>query len=197
MPKVSEEHRQARRDEIARAALACFARKGYERTSMADIIAESGLSAGAIYGHYASKKDLFISVIGHLLAKRQSELEERTGEGPALSPGQIMISLINGIRSEPVEARMLLQLWAEAAFDREMHEIVSEFLKRFHATIHRHILAWIAEDPQRGGDDPQRYAERLTPVVLGLGPGFMVQRALVDDFDEDDFLAMLPEVLPG
>ena len=55
MPKVSEEYRTARRSEIARAALRCFARKGFDATSMADIIAESGLSAGAIYGHYKSK----------------------------------------------------------------------------------------------------------------------------------------------
>ena len=50
MPKVSEQHREARRDQIVDAALRCFSRKGFQRTSMADIIAESGLSAGAIYG---------------------------------------------------------------------------------------------------------------------------------------------------
>ena len=49
MPKVSQEHRDARRAQILRAAAACFERKGYQRTTMADIIRESGLSAGAIY----------------------------------------------------------------------------------------------------------------------------------------------------
>lgn len=197
MPKVSEEHRQARRDEIARAALACFARKGYQRTSMADIIAESGLSAGAIYGHYASKKELFVEVAGELLSNRQSELDERARQGAPLSPGQIMATLFDGLRNEPVDPRLLLQLWGEACLDDEINVLVGGFLARLRATIHQHVSAWIAADPARGGDDPERYGERLAPVLLALGPGFMLQRALVDDFDEDDFLAMLPEVLPG
>ena len=54
MPKVTDEYRIAKREEIADAALRAFRRKGFQGASMADIIAESGLSAGAIYGHFAS-----------------------------------------------------------------------------------------------------------------------------------------------
>ena len=74
MPKVTEAYRDARRDEIAAAALRCFAAKGFHRTSMADIIAESGLSAGAIYGHYESKEALLSTVAGRILSARGSEL---------------------------------------------------------------------------------------------------------------------------
>ncbi|PVR94745.1 TetR family transcriptional regulator, partial [Salmonella enterica subsp. enterica serovar Anatum] len=34
MPKVSQEHRDARRAQILQAAAACFERKGYQRTTM-------------------------------------------------------------------------------------------------------------------------------------------------------------------
>ena len=44
-----------------------FARKGFQATSMADIIAESGLSAGGIYGLYKSKEDLIQVAIAELL----------------------------------------------------------------------------------------------------------------------------------
>ena len=58
MPKVTEEHRLAKHDEILDAALRAFSRKGFQATSMAEIIAESGMSAGAIYRYFASKADI-------------------------------------------------------------------------------------------------------------------------------------------
>jgi AcrR family transcriptional regulator len=47
---------------ILEAALRCFARKGYLRTSMDDIVAESGLSKGTLYWHFENKSDLFINL---------------------------------------------------------------------------------------------------------------------------------------
>ena len=83
MPKVTEAHRQARRSEITDAALRCFAAKGFRGTSMADIIAASGLSAGAIYGHYASKEELFAAAARQVLSARTVELEDlRAEQGP-------------------------------------------------------------------------------------------------------------------
>jgi AcrR family transcriptional regulator len=54
-PDVSAE----RRGQIIEAALACFTRKGYVNTTMDDIVAESGLSKGAIYWYFKSKDGLF------------------------------------------------------------------------------------------------------------------------------------------
>ncbi|MBX3104032.1 MAG: TetR family transcriptional regulator [Cryobacterium sp.] len=51
MPKLTEGRRQARRDQISDAALRCFSVRGVERTSIAEITKESGLSAGSIYVH--------------------------------------------------------------------------------------------------------------------------------------------------
>ncbi len=39
-----------------------FSTKGYHETSMDDIVEKSGLSKGAIYGHFESKDELFIAV---------------------------------------------------------------------------------------------------------------------------------------
>jgi AcrR family transcriptional regulator len=58
MPRVSKEHRQARHDQILNAALECFAKKGFHRTSMRDIFSKAGLSAGAVYLHFFCKEDI-------------------------------------------------------------------------------------------------------------------------------------------
>jgi AcrR family transcriptional regulator len=52
----------ARREEILGAALACINRNGYHATSVDDIAAAIGISKGAIYYHFASKKALLIEL---------------------------------------------------------------------------------------------------------------------------------------
>ena len=49
MPKVSEEYKKNRRSQIVETARECFIKHGYQKASMSEIIAATGLSAGA-YG---------------------------------------------------------------------------------------------------------------------------------------------------
>lgn len=46
------------RERLLRAAAAVFARQGYAGTRIMDIVRESGLSTGAVYGRFGSKNDL-------------------------------------------------------------------------------------------------------------------------------------------
>src|ERR1700710_454706 len=62
MPRVSQAHLDARRQQIVDAARARFAGHGFARTSMADIVEESGLSNGAIYRYFTSKDEIVIAV---------------------------------------------------------------------------------------------------------------------------------------
>lgn len=195
MPRVTEAYRTARRDEILQAALRCFAEKGYQRTSMADIIEESGLSAGAIYGHFAGKKELFAAVAARVLEARTSDLEARRAQGEPLTPGEVIATLLDGMRREPF-SHVLVQLWAEAAVDPDIRALAQGVLARLRGAVQARIAEWAGAEPGRVDGDPDAWAARLAPVVLGLGPGFMIQRELVDDFDEAAYLAALPELLP-
>ena len=53
------------KNQILDAALRVFVKSGYSETTMNDIVEESGLSKGAIYHYYSSKKDLFLSLIDY------------------------------------------------------------------------------------------------------------------------------------
>ena len=196
MPKVTAEYRAARRDEILDAALRAFSDKGFQRTSMADIISESGLSAGAIYGHFAGKRDLVAAVAARTLEARRSELlARRADDGRPLSPGEVMATIVDGMRHEGF-SRILLQLWAEAAIDPEIRELVQGVLVRLRETLRTQLVEWGEANADRIDGDPEAWAARLTPVLIALGPGFVVQRQLVDGFDEEAYLATLPEALP-
>ena len=62
MPKISEERRTERREQILAGARRCFAEHGYEGATVARLEAEIGLSRGAIFNYFSSKEDLFVEL---------------------------------------------------------------------------------------------------------------------------------------
>ncbi|TDC69023.1 TetR/AcrR family transcriptional regulator [Micromonospora sp. KC606] len=62
MPRVSQDQLDARRQEILRAARACFARHGYEGATVRRLEEATGLSRGAIFHHFRDKDSLFLAV---------------------------------------------------------------------------------------------------------------------------------------
>src|ERR1700712_3069070 len=120
MPRVTEEYRSAKRDEIAHAAMVAFHRKGFQATSMADIIAESGLSAGAIYGHYRSKSELIVDVAQRIVGARIQEVDTLAAQTPMPPPGRLVRVLLAGMKTELGGFRMLVQIWGEAMVDPDV-----------------------------------------------------------------------------
>jgi AcrR family transcriptional regulator len=62
VPKVSEAHTQARREQILAGARRTFARHGYEGATVARLEEEIGLSRGAIFNYFAGKWALFLAL---------------------------------------------------------------------------------------------------------------------------------------
>jgi AcrR family transcriptional regulator len=62
MPKVSEAHLAARREEILEGARRAFAKYGYDGATVARLEDETGLSRGAIFHYFGSKLDLFVEL---------------------------------------------------------------------------------------------------------------------------------------
>lgn len=60
---IEQRHGSKRRREIARIALNLFVARGYAGTSMADVAHEIGTTKGALYHHFATKEELFVSAL--------------------------------------------------------------------------------------------------------------------------------------
>ncbi len=68
------------RGEILDAALACFTARGYHETSIADIAERAGLSKGAIYWHFAGKRELFLALVDRVGEQALPILEAAAAE---------------------------------------------------------------------------------------------------------------------
>ena len=186
MPKVTEEYRSARRHEIAQAALRCFARNGFAATSMADIIAESGLSAGAIYGHYASKDELIELTASEILDARFLEVAEARTQRPLPAPGQIVRLLVGGLMSHIVDIQLLVQVWGQVPINPGLKRMASEIGDRIRVMFADYLTDWHAQTLPV--EQARVLAERQGPVYMGLVQGYVMQTVLFDGFDGEAYL---------
>ncbi len=96
MPRVSQDHLDARRRQILDGSRACFARYGYEGATVRRLEEATGLSRGAIFHHFRDKESLFLALAeddAHRMADVVAEqglvqvmrdlLAPRSGDQPA------------------------------------------------------------------------------------------------------------------
>jgi len=196
MPKVTEEYRTARRQEIAHAALRCFVRKGFQGTSMADIIAESGLSAGAIYGHYKSKDELIQLAASEVLETRFGDIDDAQAQSPMPAPGEVIGTFVRGIERTVGDFGLLVQIWAQATVDPHIQVMATQVIERITGRYRDYLVAWLTREHVLPQAEAQRRAEFYAPLFLGICQGYIVQSALFPHFDADAYLAAAAVVVP-
>jgi len=98
MPKVSQTYLDSRRAEILDAALECFSREGFHRTTMQDIVEQSGLSPGAIYNYFASKEEIIEAIADERHAREQQMIVARSSEGALAALVQIGRDFLNSLQ---------------------------------------------------------------------------------------------------
>ena len=98
MPKISEERKTQRREQILEGARRCFAENGYEGATVAKLEREIGLSRGAIFNYFPSKEDLFVELAVRDSARmseiwREQGLEAIVREVMELDPAWLSVYL--------------------------------------------------------------------------------------------------------
>jgi AcrR family transcriptional regulator len=197
MPKVTTQHREARREQIVDAALRCFSARGFQRTSMADIIAESSMSAGAIYGHFEGKQQLALAVAQRILGNRMAEFGLRLTEGALPAPSRMLRLMMEGLRGDLHDTGVLLQLWGEAVTDPEMSDMVGPIFVQVRGLMGPYLRRWALERRGLDGVTAEAWAEDVLFVFFGMAQGYIVQSALLPGFDSEAYLRGVAVVLDG
>lgn len=197
MPKVSAEHLAARRAQILLAARECFAEQGFHRTSMADVLARSELSAGAVYRYFRSKEEIVAAIATEAGDGVRRLIDAMLAEPQPRHPLDAFEELLSYAAGErPGGApRIAVQVWAEALRDPALHARVATTF-----TTMRDGFAQVTRRAREAGIvsaevDP----EAMGRLLLTLVPGFVLRRLLVEqDLTARAFVADIrPLVVAG
>ena len=183
MPRVSDEHLEARRRQILDAASDLFAANGFHNTSMQEILGASGLSAGAVYRYFAGKEDIIAAIAGEAMATIRAAFERDPDQDLEL------LELLEGVLETLDEhadrhdvGRLALQVWAEAGRSPMLRERIAEAVTAGRATVAARLR-------RQYGDDID--ADEIAAVVVAFLPGYLHARVLVGDMTPARYCAGL------
>jgi len=194
MPKVSPAHRAAVRDRILDAAHAVALREGLSEMSMADIISESGMSAGAIYGYFDNKEALVGQVAERVMAGRVVALEALAHERPLPTPAQVLRRLIDGMPTDLVDSGLVLQIWGAAGSGGPMREVAQRAVAVMGAGFEAYLVEWFVSRGVGRRTAESRAAVRA-PAIIGLAQGYLVHRAVLGAESADRYLVAVDALL--
>jgi AcrR family transcriptional regulator len=188
MARVSQEHLDARRRQILDGAARCFARNGFHATSMADVLAEVGLSAGAVYRYFRGKEELIAAIAAEAFEGIRGAFEEASKTTPPPTPDVLLGSVLRLVLEERIPggdrqafARLILQVWSETLRNEHLFQILSQ---GYHGM--REIWGGLVEAYRANGlmaaDVP---ADRVARTLIATAQGFIAQQALFGDVSVD------------
>ncbi|BDU01711.1 TetR/AcrR family transcriptional regulator [Nocardia sputorum] len=195
MPRVSEAHLERRRQQILDAARRCFARKGFYETSMQDVFAESGLSAGAVYRYFKSKDELVTALATETTVSLRIAMDQAIGRDPLPTPAELFTMIAEEVvrRSGPDgPVRLAPQAWALALVHPEAAVMVRETMIAMRALWVNYAermrdKGWLPEDAD---------IDAVAKAIIGLLPGFILQHLILGDLDPETLARGVRTLLP-
>jgi TetR/AcrR family transcriptional regulator, transcriptional repressor of aconitase len=196
MPRVTESYLAARRAQIMDAAIVCFAREGFHRATVQNIVAETGLSAGAIYRYFPAKEDI-VAAIAEERHRQEAETLAEASQGGDLRDALHRLAQASLSRlSDPDERqwrRVTVQIWGEALRDERVLGIVRAGLDEPIS-----IIAGLVRQAQTDGELPDALdPEAFARVCAAIFQGLVLQQAWQPELDVDAYTDAVLRLVDG
>jgi AcrR family transcriptional regulator len=161
---LAEQTESGVRARVLDAAVELFGHQGYERTSVAQVVAAAGVAKGGFYHHFASKEDLLYEVYGDLISRQLAAMDVIVEAGWS-SAATLRALVVDLVVSTAESARQALVFW------REMHRLGDERSdeyrrqrRRYHDTVRR-----VVRDGQASGEFASIVAaDTVTFTIFGV-----------------------------
>lgn len=166
--KLNKKRATRRQEQILKAALEIFSRKGYTAATVPEIAREAGVAAGTIYIYYPSKRELFIAVIENLIITIPlfDLFEKVSAEGFPVIFKSIMQNRLDFVESNNISR--LSSLMGEIMRDPELRELYAENLIQ---PIMSHMEEFYRGQMESGNFrqlDPTVVVRAIGGMVIGL-----------------------------
>jgi len=194
MPRISSERKAERRAQIVAAARTCFARSGFHNTTLQDVFAEAGLSAGCVYNYFQSKDDLMLAIA----EERHDEERQLIGEAsetddPVAALRQVARTFADKYLKEDGldRRRIALQTWSETHINPFILSSVRAGMDGPRAQLAQIIRRGQAANRLTSTLD----ADAIAHTVIAIFHGSLLQKLWKPDIDSDAQFAVFEHFL--
>ncbi|MBF6568977.1 MAG: TetR/AcrR family transcriptional regulator [Candidatus Binataceae bacterium] len=133
--------REERRAQVLRHAKRIFARKGYHRTNVADIISAAHIARGTFYLYFRNKREIFEVLLDQALRDLSDRIRRIRMAPEEASPIAQLRANLNRVLEFVLTERELTDIVLNHAvgFDRELDARISEFYDQIAEKIQRSL----------------------------------------------------------
>ncbi len=194
MPRDTEQNQRLkdeRRDQIVRAAVTIFARKGLALTRISDIAAAADLSYGLIYHYFHDKEEIYQLILEHAVQGgiRLAVEAARLPGSPWERLRFLCEQMLAGEREQPDYFVIVLQALVTEARPSAFHES----LVRYGEQLLESITSLIREG-QQAGQVADIDARELALTLLAVIQGLSLSHSLTTSLPAATSLGVLPSV---
>lgn len=154
---------------------------------MNDILVESGLSAGAVYGYFRGKDEIIAGIAQTFIGQITRLIEPMADMTPPPPLHEAVDQLMGNLEEEAFGpegfAYIAPQIWAEALHNEPVHQLLTAKFNEILAAFTLLVRAQQRAGYLPPGADPSKVAA----VVLGSVFGYIMQRVLIGNIDRADF----------
>jgi AcrR family transcriptional regulator len=177
MPQISEEKKEARRQQLLDAARERLAERGYRDLSVDEICGAANLSKGSFYGYFESKQAMLLALLDEEMSRLEESLAEISSRPAPKGETHLRQFARSVLRDagDPGRVQLRADLWALATTDEVVRERLIEAVSR------RRELLRDAVDRMLERDDlelPRELANAVASILLALGDGLVLHSAL-------------------
>lgn len=123
--------KEARKKQIKQVALDLFIKKGYQATTIQDIVHQANYSKGGFYNCYASKADLFQEILQDSLNFREGKMREYKQNHPHQDRKTILMqALMDKLLDSNDYKKLFVTLIMETRTNPSLYQIYMNFQKR-------------------------------------------------------------------
>jgi len=127
--------REERIDQIMAAAMKVFVAKGYNKTTMEDIIAETDLSKGGFYHYYTSTKEILIEMMARGNMQYMLHNEQLQNLDPTMATEEKVELLLEAFVNKSIQVTDEKKIYAmflfEAMYDKDIWTAYLAYEKDF------------------------------------------------------------------
>lgn len=152
-----EEAERNQRERLFAAMVATVAEKGYEATTVADLVALSGVSRSAFYRHFEDKEGCFLAAIEAMVEPALKRLEANPAAAVGIETAhKAFASFIGLIVEQPAAAKMcLVEVYAAGPKGADL-------IERTVRRVEKQAKALLEQVP-----DKQRMPEEMVHAIVG------------------------------